>query len=271
MGRNLLSIYKFIWFSYVYHSKRYLVTADELEAWAIDIARPYLLKHLPDGYDPDTTDPRNGRFDNSDDNMEVDDDRKLAAVSMDPSNKAGWTLMGANGNLSNPLLQQSRHPFPMKLLMFLPPRLLLLIHLLLPPICIPQFPCTRPVHLLLLLDETQHVPHNDGTLRVTVRWNPLEYEELKPTTDGEWITKATDLLHFLLYTAPDCKLHTWNPTIDQQILPLLSLSPDNLLNFISPKVTEIDSKSTFVFGVRVSMCSGLVQASYGSEHLECDD
>jgi hypothetical protein len=37
---------------------------------------------------------------------------------------------------------------------------------------------------------------------------------------------------------------------------MLSLNPDNLADFISPKIAEIDSKETFVFGIRVSMCSG---------------
>jgi hypothetical protein len=63
--------------------------------WAIDIARPYLMKHLP-GYKPDTTDPRNGRFDVTDDDiMEIDKDKKRAAS--ESQEDAGWTLMGANG------------------------------------------------------------------------------------------------------------------------------------------------------------------------------
>lgn len=254
MGSNLLAKYKFIWFSYQYHSNRYLMTADELEAWAMDIARPYLIKHAPD-YTPDTSDPRNGRFDETDDDiMEIDDERKQSATATE----AGWTLMGANGRpVKNP-------PSP-ELSPVIPPALVPLpesptpvttqptplLNTMLPPT-----PVHPPARMLPTPRGDTHVSHNDGTLRLTIRWNPQEYTTLKPSTSTPWITAATDILHYLLITAPDCQYHTWDPTITQQTLPILSLTPGNLLDFISPRIAEIDSKETFVFGIRVSMCSG---------------
>jgi hypothetical protein len=97
MGHNLMAKYKFIWFSYVYHTTRHLALSTELEAWALDIARPYISRHLPGGYDPDTTDPRNGRYDDSDDDLEMEDDRKPAAGLTLDDNDTNWTLLGANG------------------------------------------------------------------------------------------------------------------------------------------------------------------------------
>jgi hypothetical protein len=95
---NLTKKYKFLWFSYAYHITRYLEVPTQLSAWAIDIARPYLQLHLPDAYNPVTTDPREGRYDDSDDNMDAEEaDRKPAAKVNEVDDEAGWTLMGPYG------------------------------------------------------------------------------------------------------------------------------------------------------------------------------
>ena len=247
MCRNLLDKYKFIWFSYTYHKKRYLMPSDELEAWAIDIVQPFLIQHFPDGYEPDTTDPRTGRYDDSDDDMEIEDERKPAAVDKRDTNVAPWITKGANGK---PIKSTPTPPTPT----------------IIPPAAdatsSPQKHHMHPPAPIQNLRTTpsstfrQHVSHNDGTLRITIRWSPLGYETLKPTTGVEWKTQATDALHFLLYTAPDCRFHQWDPMATQTTIPLLSLTPDNLLEYISPNITEMGSKDTFVFAIRVSMCSG---------------
>ena len=74
--------------------------------------------------------------------------------------------------------------------------------------------------------DAKFITHNDGTLRITVRWSPIEYDALKPTTSNSWVNNATDILHFLLITAPTCFFHTWDPTAPQQTLPMISLNPD---------------------------------------------
>ena len=80
--------------------------------------------------------------------------------------------------------------------------------------------------------------------------------QLLPTASTTWATQATDLLHFLFIAAPDCYYHTWDTKATQTVLPMLSLTPDNLFEFLSPTVTAMDSKSMFAFGVRVSRCGG---------------
>ena len=259
MGRNLLEKYKFIWFSYTYHKKRYLMPSDELEAWANNIAQPYLLKHYPDGYHPDTSDPRTGRYDDTDDDMEIEDDRKPAAVDNPADKTEPWITMGANGKpIKNPPPQSTVENIPpADAVAHVPQK-----HPTNPPPPIKN-PMNPPSHnprtnpgTLRQTFSRQRVSHNDGTLRITIRWSPLGYETLKPTTGIEWKTQATDALHFLLYTAPDCRFHQWDPTATQTTIPLLSLTPDNLLDYISPNITEMSSKDTFIFAIRVSMCSG---------------
>jgi hypothetical protein len=89
--------YKFMWVSYTYHTTRYLEVPTQLAAWATDVALPHLQTHLPDGYDPVTKDPCNGRFDNSNDNMDaVNEDKKPAAKIDADDDDAGWTLMHPN-------------------------------------------------------------------------------------------------------------------------------------------------------------------------------
>ena len=118
----------------------------------------------------------------------------------------------------------------------------------------PLPPTPRPIYAAGFVPPK--VPHNDGTLRITIRWNPTEYATLKRVSGTDWLTKVTDTLHFLLYSAPDCKLHRWDPKISHTPLSLIELTPDNLMDYLSPTITEIDSKDLYVFAIRVSMCSG---------------
>ena len=97
---NLMKKYTFLWFSYTsYHTIRYLEVPIPLNAWATEVAHSYLTTHLPDAYTPETLDPRNGRFDDSDDDMEYEEDKMPANSNADDasSGDAGWTPMGAHG------------------------------------------------------------------------------------------------------------------------------------------------------------------------------
>ena len=257
-----------------------------LAAWAIDVAYPYLEANVPGGYHPDTTDPRDGRYDDSDDDMDdADDDGKPAAtVESAATNDEGWTLMGPNGKpvldlpLSPPPASSdpppaspvpplaSTVPTPDSTVPHsastVPPPASTVPHSAsnvppaaqMPPTD-PRSPPKPPTPMRLNLDKS--TSHNDGTLvRVSVKWSPLTYTQLIPTTSKTWATQATDILHFLFITAPDCCYHTWDTKATQTVLPMLSLTPDNLSEFLSPTVTAMDSKSMFAFGVRVSMCGG---------------
>ena len=163
------------------------------------------------------------------------------------SGDAGWTLMGAHGKPDKfppvaELPKFTEMPSP-------PPKLV-------SPVATTPVPLIPPVPAPIKLISNQHVSQNDGTLRVTVKWNPTQYASLLPTDGKTWASQATDLHHFLFITAPDCYYHPWNSAIDEQKLPMLALTPDNIYDYISPTITSMDSKFTFVFGVRVSMCSG---------------
>jgi hypothetical protein len=238
---DLTKKYKFMWFSYTYYTTRHLEVPTQLSAWAIDIARPHLQTHLPDGYNPETKDPRDGRFDDSDDDMDsTDEDEKESVLKTD---EAGWTLMGPHGKPVRDLHPASA-PTPVPPVARMPP----------PPSRMPPPP--TPTRRIEPRGQQKQVAHNDGTLRVTIKWSPPNFSELPPTDSTAWATCATDVLHFLFITAPDCSYHTWDTKATQQILPILLLTPDNLYDFLSPGITTIADHSMFVFGVRVSMCNG---------------
>ena len=98
---DLTKKYTFMWFSqYTYHhvTCQYLEVPTQFPAWATDIVRPYLQTHLPGGYDPATKDPRDGCFDDSDDNMDSvnENGKNKPAAKTNEDDDAGWTLMGPN-------------------------------------------------------------------------------------------------------------------------------------------------------------------------------
>ena len=216
----------------MYHTKRHLVIADEVEAWTLDIAHPYLTTHMPEGYDPDTTDPRAGRFDDSDNDMAVEDDRKMEAIPNEDL-QTGWTLLGPNG-------KPVRQPPPLPTPHTNPPFAAAIsatatAHDPPPSFQNPNMPPPNNTYQRSLATpfpipknsphdngfDPPKVAHNDGTLRITIHWNPPDYATLKPTTGNDLITKATDILHFLLYTAQDCKFHRWDPKLPNPPIPLL--------------------------------------------------
>ena len=239
---DLTKKYKFMWLFYAYHITRYLEVPTQLSAWALEIAYPRLQTHHPEAYNPVTTDPRDGRLDDSDDDMaSVEEDQKKPAGKVnDVAVDAGWTLMGPNGkpavrNTSSPSVSTQA---PLADQMSPPPTR--------PPI--PSFAAR--------IAPRQKVAHNDGSLRITVKWRPPNFTDLIPTDEASWATYATDLLHFLFITAPNCSYHTWDTKATQHILPILLLNPENIYDFISPEIATIEEHSMFVFGVHVSMCDG---------------
>ena len=67
----------YIWYVYTYHCNTKLEMPTVLQNWAMDIAKPYLERNYPDRLTPDTTDPRNGRFQYTEsDLMDIEEDEE---------------------------------------------------------------------------------------------------------------------------------------------------------------------------------------------------
>ena len=96
----------FIWNVYSYHLNQSLPMLTKLQRWAIDIAHPYLLNHLPSALTPDTTDPRKVRLHYDDPTcMDFDDNMDSRLPSVD------WQLVGSKDKL-NSNKDATRTPLP---------------------------------------------------------------------------------------------------------------------------------------------------------------
>ena len=91
--------------------------------------------------------------------------------------------------------------------------------------------------------------------RITVCWTPVNYTELA-TDDQQWNLKATDTIHYILETVPDAILYPWTSSSKTPTLPALDLDPYNLLQYLAPKITPMDSIQMFVFSFRLCLSSG---------------
>ena len=253
MKNNEADALKFIWEVYSYHVSRSIAIPTQLERWAHDIARPFLTHNLPDALKVDTTDPRQARRKYSEaDLMDIEDDdrnRKPAAI------ETPWNIVGAKQR-SKVATDATTTPLPAS-----PARQPSIVPL---PTLPSQernastapntTPGTKPNA------DPQFVRLNDGTLRITVKWRPRNFDELEEDS-GKWEYAATDLIHYMLSTADDATIHRWMhdktgllPAIPS--IPSLELSPDNLLQYIAPRVTKLSSVKMFIFSFRISLATG---------------
>ena len=246
MSKNRTDTLKFIWESYCYQTSRDLPISSHLERWAQDIAKPYLLHHSH-SLGVDTTDPRKARrvYDETD-LMEVDEDseennKKPAAID-----EATWkTVQGKHKSTRDAI----DTPLPET-----PPRNSNTItEVNQPTPQTPAPPTTTKHQTPTTILKNTHV--NDGTLRVTVRWKPETFTDLRET-DAAWNLAATDTIHYILTTVEDATLFPWMNGSTTPTIPSLDLTPDNLLQYLAPRVTTIESMQMFVFSFRLCLTTG---------------
>ena len=246
MSKNRTDTLKFVWESYCYHIAKDLPISSHLERWAQDIAKPYLLHHSH-SLEVDTTDPRQARhvYDEPD-LMEVDDDSDDNNKKPEAIDEATWkTVQGkhkqrtAREAITTPLPETPPRGKPTT--NDTPPN---------PQQARPTPQITQTPTTIL---KNTHV--NDGTLRVTVRWKPEAFEELRET-DAAWNLAATDTIHYILATVEDATLFPWMNRSTTPTIPSLELTPDNLLQYLAPRVTTIDSMLMFVFSFRLCLTTG---------------
>lgn len=94
------------------------------------------------------------------------------------------------------------------------------------------------------------VPTNDGTYRLTIRWNikgdfSRYHEEL-----SLWLTDVHALLSDM-FPGNDCYFYRWESVDLQSPTTMKSMSPGELRDFISPNVSFLQSTTQIIFGVRV--------------------
>jgi hypothetical protein len=99
-----------------------------------------------------------------------------------------------------------------------------------------------------------HIPINDGTLRITVRWKPHNYDEMTQEMDQLWIDQAVAMLKEILHhpRAP-ISLVPWqqDKVTNNSLTKITSLTSDIFTKIRSPKISNLDSYGMTIFGIRI--------------------
>jgi hypothetical protein len=126
-----------------------------------------------------------------------------------------------------------------------------------------------------------HIPINDGTLRITIRWKPHNYDEIT-RDDNIWKHQAVDMLQEILHhPLVPISLVPWQQEkiTTTSMTTITSLTPDTLTDICSPKISNLNSYNMSIFGIRIcatdpSFSTGAwlkdstVKASLGKHNVE---
>ena len=252
MKRNEEDTLKFIWASYCYKTSRALEISTQMERWAKDIAHPYLLSKSPSSLHVEVTDPRQARkiYDEPE-LMEIDDNESTTSSNKKPAAKEdGWTEVQRRNKTSRFEREAISTPLPHS-----PPQSPPNTPPPIAPITTHTNPTSQPIQTPpTTTPGPTHVHLNDGTLRVTVRWKPENFSDL--LNNDSWNLAATDTIHYILATVSDATLFPWMNGSTTPNLPSLELTPDNILQYLAPRVTNIESQQMFVFSFRLCLTTG---------------
>ena len=233
MQKNEGDALQFIWFVYSYHLSRSMEIPTTLAKWANDIAKPYLEENRPDTLEPNTDDPRKGRrhYDEPD-LMDTDENEQTKPAAEE------WKIVGKKTRTTPAVKDAAQIPLPDS------------------PNRNKKTNETNPINVDKPRQEINFVHLNDGTLCITVKWKTNEYDSLFENK-ADWNLAATDLIHFMLDAVrDDATIHPWVTSTTITTIPCLDLNPDNLLDYIAPKVTPMPSIKTFIFSFRACIGTG---------------
>jgi hypothetical protein len=101
--------------------------------------------------------------------------------------------------------------------------------------------------------DREYVAINDGTFRITVRWKPAQYEEMKTDSD-KWNHAVVEILQAIMnHTSSQLNIVKWGSKQLQSdhIVAVSDLQPTMLRQLCSPKISYINSHQMIVFGICV--------------------
>lgn len=227
-----------VWYNFLYHVDRNLEISKTLHAWATEVSQPYLQRYAPEFLVINTMDHSwKDHVRGEHDVMDID--------------SAQWTTVGSKGKemrSKSPTMEPREQPMARNQ-------------------GGSEDTITNRNQPNLSSNQTttsevssqgkqsafqpySNVPTNDGTYRFTFKWTPhgdfQNYNEQSST----WLKEAHALMSDL-FTDEDCSLYRWEST-DLSLSNVMSeLSPGDLREFLSPKVTFIASTSQIIFGARI--------------------
>jgi hypothetical protein len=98
------------------------------------------------------------------------------------------------------------------------------------------------------LDRTQI---NDGSLRVTIRWRPDNYDDIS-TDEDSWNNSATKMLKDIFDHPSTIRFVPWTDQItNTNMVNSDQLHPSTLKNLRAPKISYLESRSMCIIGIRI--------------------
>ena len=274
---------KMVWYNFMYHVDRHLDIHPKLQAWETDVARPHLAQTDPSFLCIDTTKSTWQQILDSPNTPHEEDDgswTQVGSSKLSSKKKSHGTLcksaLKANPKHPRPVQQPGTSPTltPLPALRSstkkgtpvssTPSKLG-------PPVSFPlnkstpsawgpnrYAPATTTSDIDSVMSDAKQSAYStnlnsatkDGTHRLTFRWKPTNYTQL---TGNQvlWLTKLLEALQ-VIFTNQDGMLYRWESTNLTNFSPISELTSTALRDYISPKITSLDSISTFVFGLRFS-------------------
>ena len=116
-----------------------------------------------------------------------------------------------------------------------------------------NFPATNSNSTRSNFTHRDNTPINDGTLRITIRWKPENYDDIS-NDDHIWTIQATKMIKDIFAHPTDAiSVVPWQDKsiISTRIIRTGSLTPEIVTTLRSPKVSNIDSLRMSIFALRI--------------------
>ncbi|KAI2511556.1 hypothetical protein MHU86_2810 [Fragilaria crotonensis] len=255
--------HRMVWYNFMHHVDRKFEISNTLSAWATDVSQPYLQRHAPQFLSLNTLESTWSDYIRGDhDVMDIDvtnwttvGSRKKGARSVSPPPVRNEDVSNQNRNITHPAEKSDDATNTLKSLGGKSD--------------ISTVPkdnhtgtstqtiaseTSSTIGKQSALQPTLNVPTNNGTYRLTFCWNPKgnfnDYNETSPL----WLKDVHSMMSDL-FSDDTCRLFRWESTDLQTSSVMSDLSPGELREFISPKITFLTSTSQVIFGARVCFAS----------------
>ena len=268
MSVDPLRIHRLIWYNYLYHIDREMDIPPKLHAWAMSVSRPYILEQQISSLLLNTDIAwKDQVFQNSDVHMEdvlTEENTEEGEWSEVPPPR-GKKRQDQKNRLQAVDQDLGLHPAPANTLQADTTPLD-------SPTIANQTPAVTPSPTLAKnlskqyddsksqQNEAQTVntdpraPHsnvatNDGTHRISIRWEPPDSVETYEYDKGKLQASLSNILK-ALFTTEDGKLYRWESEDLLHTKDIQTMNPVEIRDYISPTITFIPSRSQIVFGIR---------------------
>jgi hypothetical protein len=258
-----LRLHRLIWYNYLYHVDREMEIPKKLNAWAMEISQPYIQAHQVAALSMNTLHQAWAQISFEDEPM---DD-----IGKDDANELPWQEVPLprgkqrqdsrnRQQAADQILGQTPAPAENQSDVAMPDT----------PAPVTNDPQVTPSPLQKATQQSHqhadlkgseendtartraphpHVATNDGTHRISIRWEPPDPVDTYEYDKGKVQSSISNLLK-AMFATEDGKLYRWESEDLSHSKDIQKMTPVEVRDFISPTITFLPSKSQIVFGLR---------------------